>query len=273
MRIRARAWRVVLAAAAALAAGSPAHAGSFMQSAGDVNYSTSLGHIWATEEWNSDRELEDAGCRREYSFNSHFLEYGRSYYHTLYGGVNLAQARCDADRKRGFGDVRLGVRGRLDVTRNYRTWELEATIPTHRDRTASLRLGCGALGLAGRVAVKEKLVPLLSAGASAGVQVWEAPLAHQAESELSLSGPFGQGSRWSWDLELNGRMPLDDSGADVNTDISDCGTRGKLVRGSLRLGFAVTDFVYAQCGYLNALWGEDVSRSQGAYCGFSRLWK
>jgi len=263
----------MLPGAVALMAAATAQAGSYMQSAGDINYSTSLGYIWATQRWDTERQLVDSGCRRDYTFNSHFVEYGYSYYHTLYGGVNLAQTRCSPDSKSGLGDVRLGIRGRTDVYQNHHAWELEATIPTSRDTTSSLRLGCGAFGLAGNLAHQDKVLPWLSVGASAGVQLWEAPLAHQGEAELSLSGNFGRGSRWSYDLDLGGRVPLQDDSSTIGSDISDCGTRGKLVRGTHRLGYAVTDVVYAQCGYFRSLWGEDVSRSQGVYCGLSRLWK
>ena len=263
-------------AVAGLLLATAADAGSYMQSGGDVHYSTSLGHLWATQEWDNDGDLADAGCRREYSYSSHRIEWGQSYYHTLFGGMNLARSACAADAKSGLGDIHLGVRGRWDRYRNHRTWELEATLPTPGadDATSGgLRIGCGALGLAGTLAIKEKVTEQLALGASAGLQLWESPLAHQAIAEVTAGGAFGRWSPWRWELGASGKRPFDAADAGVSDSLSDCGTRGELVRGSARLSFSATDLLSFDCGVTQALWGRDTGRTQGAYCGFSRLWK
>jgi hypothetical protein len=264
--------RIVVALAGLLAAAA-AQAGSYMQSGGDLSYSTSVGSIWATEEWDTDRNLHDASCRREYLYNGHYLEYGQSYYHTLFGGINVARSSCAEDSKEGLGDLRLGIRGRYNVFMNHRTWEVEATIPTDRSADDPLRLGCGAFGLAGHLYRRDKFTDTLAAGAGIGVQLWEARLAHQLLGESSLSGSFGRWSPWHWSAGLNARVPLNDDTSTVNPDISDCGTHGKLLRGGLRGGYLYQDTLNLECGISRALVGEDVSRSQGIYCGITRLWK
>lgn len=263
---------VVLCAVGTLAI-TPVQAGSYMQSGGNLDYFTSAGHLWATQRWDRNGILADTDCRRSYSYSSHHLEYGYSYYYTLFGDTNIAQTRCNRDHKEGLSDVRLGVRGRTNVFRNNRTWEVEATVPTSRDSTSSLRLGCGAFGLAGNVARKDELMPWLTAGASSGIQLWEAPLAHQWTGAFSLAGPMAPRSRWSWSLGLDGRAPLNAGGLPPDADVSDCATRGKLVRGTTRLGYYIAPGMYAECGYGQALWGENVTRNQGVYCGFSRRWR
>ena len=270
---RARATRVACALAALLVAGA-AEAGSYMQSGGDLSLSSSLGYLWATQQWDTNGRLQDSGCRREYSYLSNHLEYGYSYYHTLYGGVNLARSSCDPDSNSGLGDIRAGVRGRLDVNRNNRTWELEATIPTDSGNDPNgLNLGCNSLGLAGNVAMKEKLLSQLAFGAGAGVQLWEGPLVHQLVGDLSLGGSFTRWSPWTWELGLSGKRPLNSGDTPASGALSDCGTRSKVVRSAARIGYQYTDFVNLECGASLALWGVDVGRTQGFYCGFSRLWK
>jgi hypothetical protein len=264
----------VLPAVVGALAATPARAGTYLQSGGDLSYSTSVGYIWATQQWDQNRVLLDSSCKREYEYNAHHLEYGYNYYYTLFGGINLARSSCGPDSKSGLGDLRLGVRGRLDVFRNNRSWELTATLPTARDvESDTMHIGCGVRGIAGSVGTKDKVLPWLALGAGAGVQLWGAPLAHQAVAETSASGAFGRWSPWTWGAGLNGNVPLNDRVGVANADLSDCGTRGKLLRGSLRLGYAPVDNLNLECGASQALIGEDVSRSHGVYCGFSRLWK
>jgi hypothetical protein len=261
-----RLFRVGLCAAVVSA---PAHAGSYMRSSEELSYSTSLGYTWATRRWNESRDLESAGCRRDYAYSSHYVEYGYSYYHTLFGGALLANASCDDERHAGFGDLRLGVRGRTDLYRNHRAWELVATIPTERG-DASPRLDCGAHGLRGALARKDEVLPRISLGSGLGVQLWEGPLAHELDLDLSLSGPLKIG-RLRWGVDLEGAAPLEGGGA-ASGDISDCGTRGKRVKAGVSLGASVARDTYVDCGYVRAVWGEDATLSQGFSCGFSRTW-
>jgi hypothetical protein len=265
--IRSGHWVMLLGAAGLSGA---AHAGSYLRSGDELSYSAAAGFSWATRQWDASGDLGPTSCRREYAFNSHYLEYGYSYYYTLFGGAMLATSACGPDRNTGFGDLRLGVRGRTSLYENHRAWELVATVPTERGND-SPRLDCGAHGLRGALARKDELAPRLSLGSGIGVQLWESPLAHEADFDLSLSGPlrFG-GLRWGVDLE--GAAPLEGS-APAGTDISDCGTRGKRIKAGVSLGATVARGLYVDCGYSRAVWGEDATLSQGFSCGFSRSWE
>ncbi len=269
MSIRSGQWSLVLLAVASL---SPvAHAGSYMRSEGDASYSTSLGYSWATRQWDEQGNLQPSDCRREHVSNSHYLEYGYSYYYTLFGGASLAQASCAGESTTGFGDVRLGLRGRTDLYANHRAWELIATVPTDRSST-SPRLGCGAFGLAGKLARKDDLMPGLALSSGVGLELWESPLVHQHDGGLSLSGPLRIG-RLRWSVDLDGRMPLDEGTVDVNSDISDCGTSGKVIKSGLTVGASLSREAYVSCGYDRALWGDDATLRQGFSCGYTRHWE
>jgi len=249
-----------------------AHAGSYLRSAEELSYSTSLGYDWATRQWDEQSELQSTDCSRQHVSNSHHVEYGYSYYYTLFGGVSLAQASCAGESTTGFGDMRFGVRGRTDVYANHRAWEVIATVPTNRG-SPSPRLGCGAFGLSGALARKDELTPGLSLGSGLGVQLWESPLAPQLNGGLELSGPLRIGARRvRWSFDLDGRVPLDDGGA-VDADISDCGTRGKLVKAGLGVGVSLSRWTYASCSFSSAVWGDDATLRQGISCGYSRTWE
>ncbi len=268
MTVRSGQWGLILLAAASLC--PAAHAGSYMRSAGDASYSTSLGYSWADREWDEQGELQLLDCQRQHVSNSHYLEYGYSYYYTLFGGVSLSQARCAEESNAGFGDLRLGARGRTNLYRNHRTWELVATLPTDRG-SASPRLGCGALGLSGALARKDELLPGLALSSGIGLQLWESPLVHQVDADLSLSGPLRIG-RLRWSADLSGRVPLEDGQRNLNTGLSDCGTSGTLVKAGLGIGASLSQKVYVSCGFDSAVWGEDATLRQNFSCGYTRLW-
>jgi len=258
---------VMLIGAAALS--TAAHAGSYMRSAGDLSYSTSLGYSWADREWDEQGELQPLDCERQHVSNSHYLEYGYSYYYTLFGGASLSQASCAGDSHAGTGDVRVGARGRTSLYRNHRTWELVATLPTDRG-DPSPRLGCGAFGLAGKLARKDELTQSVSLSSGIGLQLWESPLVHQVEGDLSLSGPLRIG-RLRWGFDLGGRVPLE-TGKSFDPGLSDCGTTGKQVKAGLGIGASLSQKVYVSCGYDSAVWGDDTTLRQSFSCGYTRLW-
>lgn len=268
MGIRSGQWAAVVLGAGL---GTMAHAGSYLRSAEELSYSSSLGYTWATRQWDAQGDLQSIDCRREYNYNTHYVEYGWSYYHTLFGGAVLANAHCNGDTHTGFGDLRLGVRGRTERYSNHRAWELIATLPTERG-DASPRLDCGAHGLAARYARKDDVAPRLSLSSGAGVQFWEGPLVHEASAGVGLSGPLDWLSRLRWGFDLDARAPLEGGGA-VASDIADCGTAGKLLKAGLRLGASVSRDLYMDCGYTRAVWGEDATLSQGFSCGISRTWQ
>lgn len=270
MTVRSGRLGLVLLAVASLC--PVAHAGSYMRSAGDISYSTSLGYSWADREWDEQGELQPLACQRQHVSNSHYLEYGYSYYYTLFGGVSLSQASCADESNAGPGDVRLGVRGRTNLYRNHRSWELVATLPTDRG-SPSPRLGCGAFGLSGALARKDDLMPGLSLSSGIGLQLWESPLVHQVDADLSLSGPLRLGAgRLRWSFDLGGRVPLEDGPQNLNTGLSDCGTSGKQVKAGLGVGASVSQKVYLSCGFDSAVWGDDTTLRQSFSCGYTRLW-
>lgn len=262
-------------ATALLLSATMAQAGSYLQSEGDLNYSIGVGYLSASREWDNRGELQRLPCRNDYLYNSHYLEYGYSYYYTLFGGTNLAQSKCGAEDTTGVGDVRVGLRGRLDQTRNHRAWQLELNIPTSDDESGRTRLGCGVVGLAGSVARKDDVSARLTVGAEAGLQLWDAPLLHQVEGRLSASGAIGElsQSRWNWNAGLSGHVPLEAQDNNPDASLSDCGTQGKSLRGSLALGYRVASGKYLECGNSLGLWGVDTTKRVGFFCGYSHRWK
>lgn len=265
----------IAAAMALVLATVQAQAGDYMQSSGDISYTNQIGYLWATQQWDLNGDRQDLNCRREYLYDQNQVEYGYSYYHTLYAGLGLAQSTCGAASKAGLTDLRLGVRSRWDIFAQHRTWEVEVTVPTNRsDSIGRQRVSCGAYGISGDIADQEKINPFLNVGADIGTQFWQAPLTHQVFADADIGGPFSRWSPWTWNVGLSGKMPYDgNAGPTADPNISDCGTRSKYVRGSARVGYQWNDNLNLSCGVTQWLWGVNTGITQGFSCGFSRLWK
>lgn len=248
-----------------------AHAASGLRSEADSLYAASLGFLAATEEWDDDGTLQPNDCRSEYTGLSHYGEYGFNYYYTGFAKLAVAQSRCADESRTGFSDLKLGIRGRIDLYRNDRAWEIEATIPTRRDAVSGRRLGCGSFGLAGNVDFKDEFVTNQYFEYGAGVQLWESPLAHQFKAQLGGSGHITRS--WSWNLGLTGSAPLTEGQGDPDGVLSDCGTEGRIVRAQTGAKFKLSDFTSFHCGVTVSVWGREASRTNGYSCGFTRLWK
>jgi len=183
-----------------LLAGTAAQASAFMLSEGQNMYTTGITYSTATEWFNQARDKVPQGCTsKDYSWN-HSYTYGYSYYTNFFANTSLANQSCGVGAKTaGIGDVQLGIRGRLDNTRNGRTWEVALSIPTGYDNMKANRLGYGRLGLWAGVAWstqntgwEETMPSYWEAGT--GINYWFGPPATQSKTYL----------KWSWRLDDQG---------------------------------------------------------------------
>lgn len=265
--------RAVLYAAGAvslLLATTGADAGGAMRSEHELNYSARVGFTTATEGWDEQGDLVDRGCTAEYTSLSHELEYGYSYYYTLFGQTDYAHSKCGVDSKQGVRDFRVGIRGRLDPRKEFRVWELDLTVPVAPRANDVTRLGCGAHGLGASISQKNHISPLLSISSGLGVQIWESPLSHQIRAQVSGSGPITR--FWGWHLGLTAEAPISDNNKVTTGGLSDCGSNSQVLRSSGEIKHSLTPDSSLGCGVSVALWGKDVSRSRGYYCGYSHNW-
>ena len=250
-----------------------AGAGSNLFSEKELHYASYLNFGYSRDGWDQDGNLQDSSCDSESQSFSHSLSYGYSYYYTLLGSTSLVHSRCGADQKQGLGDVRIGLRGRLNMFMNDRAWEVGLNIPTNRDIDDPQRIDCGRFGIDGGVARRDKLSPWVSVGGEARAYFWESPLAHQAEASISASGPIGLRSYWGWYSGLAAKVPISSSSVPGDSSLSDCGTESKLLRGTWQLKYSLTRWSNLACGLGLSLWGEDASRRRSLYCGYARTWE
>jgi len=261
--------RTVGAACLLLGAG-PAAASSYLLSEGEVYYRGVLGQSQASAAWDADGTLADLGCNARRTTFDNSLEWGESYWYTLYGRLGLTEARCAERTRQGLGDLTVGARGRLNRYANYRAWEIDATVPLQRGAES---VGCGVYGVGGNLERSDR-TPYLVVSYGGGVQLWQAPLAHRLRLQAQAGGPLGvEGiTPWSWQLGLSGETSLVDRPVDPQAHLDDCGTQSRQLRAGTGLRYRYARGITLGCTFDATLAGADVNRTLGLSCGYSYLW-
>lgn len=267
--LRRTLWYVALGA---LLAPGLSQAGAGLRSEDSVFYNGTLGYHWATQYWDEQRDKRPIGCRSEYLSFSNYLEYGFSYYRTLYGQLGLARATCGNESEAGLGDLKLGVRGRINRYLNDRAWELEVTIPTRGGGIGRSSVSCGAFEFAANLEREhEDALPGVNFTYGSSLRLAQAPLVHSLRGKAGASGAFAP--RWRWRFGMEHAVPLTERAATGPTALPDCGTDSHSVRLNAEIKFQQSRWITLGCGAGFTAWGEDTSVTRGVYCGFSRLWE
>ncbi len=124
-----------------------AYADNYMRSEGESYYSASLEGDTAHDKWNQQDHLEPMPCTARNWKLAQTYEYGLSYYNTVFGSLEYLDRSCGIYDASGIGNFTLGVRRRIDIYRNGRSWEAEAIIPTGYSTTGKSTIGSGLYGL------------------------------------------------------------------------------------------------------------------------------
>jgi len=257
----------------ALLVASGADAGSSLRSEGHGYYAGTLGYNWASELWDEDGNRQEASCRNVYESLSNYVEWGKSYYYTLFGQLGLARSACADDSEAGLSDLKLGLRGRINRYLNDRAWELEVTVPTRKGGAGGSSVSCGAFELAANAERQhDDVTPWLSLSYGASLRLADAPLVHSFRSKVGASGPIVQS--WKWRLGLEHTMPLTErAGTVAANELPDCGTDSTSLRGGAEIKFQYSKFVTLGCGGGLTFWGEDTRAYRAVYCGYARAWE
>lgn len=196
-----------LAAGLLLLCSSLASAGTWMRSEKETYYSARVEYETADTMWNKDWEREPMVCTANNWKLSQSYEYGLSYYHTAFGTLDILDRNCGGYDVSGIGDLELGVRSRLDIFRNGRTWEVAAILPTGYSTSGKARIGNDRFGL--RLGVFGRFSGEPRKGAADGValelggnlHIWEGSASEQLSGSGKVTVPVLQHSRLFGALE------------------------------------------------------------------------
>jgi len=262
-----RAYKIILFTLA-LSGSSALYAGTWMRSEDEGYYSAGLTYETATDHWDNNRVRAPMSCKAKNKTLTQSYEYGWSYYRTLFGSVNLVDRDCGGSQTgaSGVGDVELGMRGRLNVFRNGRTWELAAILPTGYSTTGSSRLGNGLygfkMGAYGRFSDQgqDDLVAKPTYELGGDVTIWQgsAPehLHAYSKGTLPVFHRFWVYAMGSGDLSLSNRSTVYDSSNNTYR------TYGyDKITARLGVSFKVSKSWRFSLEGSNVLWGRNVSDS------------
>ncbi|MDH4322161.1 MAG: transporter [Desulfobulbaceae bacterium] len=251
---------------------SQAAAGAWMRSEGESHYSATLDYSASTDYWDSDGVRRDAGHRFESWNLSQQYEYGYSYYRTLYAAADLIQKKGEAGSAAGLGDLRLGMRGRLNRNENGRTWEAGVIIPSGYARDRQVRLGYGRFGVEVGLAMRFLDRPRSHAETGVTVRLWEGPPAGQVRPYLKWTQQLT--AKWEGWGELLGDFSLGNGKVESNTALGyDQLPEYDVLKAGLGVKYALPKDWSVGFGLYCDLWGRNVGSGVGGNVSVSRTWK
>lgn len=265
-------WFAALACASAMA-----HGGAYMRSEGELLHDFRVDYARADQEWNASGATQGIPCEVRHKSLTTSLDYGFSYYLGGFAKAGVASTECGTVSETGPADLAFGVRGRLNMFANNRSWELEAYVPASALGGAG-ELGCDAYGGTLRLEARDEVVPGGFIGYGAGYRYWSGPLAPQALALISYTAPVNRHARhprWDWGTSLHGSWALGDGdtvqqGPGIQVD---CGGQARVVRAALDLRYKVGLDSRIGCGLSAPVWGRDTRITQGLSCVYSVLWE
>jgi hypothetical protein len=246
-------------------------AGSWMRSEGEHRYAAYVQSSSADRSWDRDGNDVVSSCKSNDRSITHQYEYGYSYYHTIFGKVSMANSECGGDKASGFGDIHLGIRGRLNLYKNGRTWEAIVIIPSGYDNTRSNRIGYGELGLELGLYGSNRLNDKSRLTYGGSLRFWAGAPANQFRTSVGLT--YKQNPLWSYIAGLSGNFSLNDGDTSLTPSIDgDFESEFDVIRAELGVRRKVGKRLTLGAGVFKYLWGRNTSQRQGIYLNLGYVW-
>ncbi len=248
----------------------------WMLSEGELYYSGGLSYSTSDKSWDRSSKLRDSSCHSQTFRSNHQLEYGYSYYHTLIANLELIDKHCGDEDYTGLGDLRLGIRGRLNVFENGKTWEVTLIVPTGYSRSNRTRPGNGEFGIEGGLAYLSRgeerdFAQQWDFLTGASVRLWANGPADQFLTYATVRRHIGKSGRLS--VGLSADISFQNEGNTRNnfadgTQLSDYDRVTARISWANRLN---EDWRY-KIGASHVAWGRNAGHSMKIGITFSRHW-
>jgi hypothetical protein len=220
-------------------------------------------------------------------------EYGLSYYNTLYVNTSLAAYNCGGGQQSGFTDFELGTRGRFDLFRNDKTWELAAIIPSAVDPLGAARTPKN-FGIKLGIHSSDRVDPYQSFNSGsdplaardtfsygAGLKLWAGHIPDElfgylgwghnlSNSDFNKTGTGG----WYFSARLDGSTSIDKEHT-VTPGIAQVDTHDKwsLLSGQLGLSHSLTPFSTMHLSLHKGLVGTNRGSPSNISVSYSKVWR
>lgn len=251
-----------------------AEASEWMRSGGESSLSTSLSFDTGNSYWDRNRHLRPGSCTANDRALGVLYEYGYSYYYTVFAETELRTRDCGNTHASGIPDATFGIRGRLNMFRNQRTWQLSATIPVQGDLYDPTKPGNGAFGLAGGLYFlftpspydKEKAYRTDGVwGWSVGANLWSGGVGHLLWTEGVWRKSLKQtwAAPWSFSAGLRGEYGFGGDSATTSISAQPKSLDYDQITGKLALSRPLSDHSGVRIGYNHDLWGRNTGKNHG----------
>lgn len=255
-----------------------AFASNWMRSEDELYFKAGVTYDRASERWNRASELVDISCTATNWQHNQSYEYGWSYYRTIFGSFDYLNRHCGDVTSAGLGDISLGMRGRLDIYRNGRTWEMAVIIPSGHRSYGDSSLGSGLYGI--RLGLFGSFGDRRAAGNDIGTNyelganlyIWEGAAPEQFASYAKFN--FAPSQERHFSASLEGDYALVDRNRVFDSAINQVESYG-YDRINMRLGYSQKATLYWNMSIeaTTVLTGRNVSKSSGINLSFSRSFK
>ena len=252
-----------------LSLSASAFASNWMRSEDELYFKAGLDYDTTNERWDHDGELTDMSCTASNWTHNQSYEYGWTYYRTIFGTLEYRDRRCGDVTDSGLGNLTFGMRGRLDLYRNGRTWETALIIPADRNDLYGLRLG--AFGSFGDIhSNRNKTATNFELGAN--LYLWEGSAPEQLASYIKFNIAPSSESRFFTALE--GDYALVDRDKIYDTTINQVENFG-YDRLNLRIGYSqkVSLDWRMSIEATSVLMGRNASKTNGLSLSISRIFE
>jgi len=241
---------------------SLSQAGAWLQSEGDSYFSARLDYTRSEKYWDQNSQLIDQGCDSLSKINTYYGDYGYSYYYTLFGKFSYLDLSCGDDQESGLGDIELGIRGRFNVFRNGRAWEVTLIAPGGYDKNSPVRLGYGRYGLKLGLAWRDLKNNSGYYEYGASFQRWEGPPADQLR--LYFRNAFEWTPTFRTILGVNGAKSLRNGESEpVNFTSYERVSDSDHIRGIAEFRIKIVSGWSVRLGATQYYWGRDTSQTRG----------
>ncbi len=253
----------------------------WMRTSGDSSLYASISLSRSNSYWDKDGNLIPS-CQAN-DFSTHWqYEYGYSYYHTLFAATSLESNHCGGRSATGIPEARFGVRGRLNLYRNGRTWQVTAIVPVQGEPDSSSKPGKGEFGVELGVYFLLRPDPYENPQLDykngewswkAGVTFWDGEATHELWGGISWKHPLFD-TKWRFRAGIKGNYSFagDDSSA------FDPATRFKrhnedFVNVEFSLSRSIAKRTSLSFSLGQDIWGRNSSKSTDGQIGLSYTWE
>lgn len=258
------------------------NAGPWMQSEGDSVGATGISYSQADRFWNRDSKLIRYSDKHHEATYYLYGEYGYSYYYNLIASTGWNYRDDGIIKENSIDDIKIGVRGRLNVFRNGRTWQVNAIIPTRKGDLTGSRPGGGKAGIDAGIYYRFIPDPYEKPFTVHNQGIWGAGLGITLRSggigsELWAYGKWEKNifsPSWQGGFKLSALSSF--AGAESGSvDIYGPNDTYQYnqITSELLIKYHLNRSMTINAAYVRDLAGRNINRNEGVHVGISTSWK